>query len=1044
MLIDYMNMTDGEYHEKQLTYYIKSFQKEFDQNFEGQTFDPKNEKHQALVKSLPYVPFLVGDMSKSLGLDGKLLDVDLWRALANGYAPSEDGQDTPAGKLVKLRRTANPIDQEGNFRPDLAAKESRIGTEFVFGHGQNTSNVLEALFLDDPSKESAYQARVQEIFAKHIVPEITKDAMVATGTDGVDLGYASEVLMAVFPHGENRATDCYKHVHAVLLNTARGEDRNLYAVKNDLICKNKDKYNYLFQRHINDWFKSELGLVLKPIYLKDDLENVHIPESERNIVAWDVADDFMPESLKNAVSARQKEIDEELRKQGLSGHNARELARLETRDEKTDLTPAELKAKWRQTFNEHGFSADSFKDRLDFNQAPSDELVANERLHKMTEAFMRKHLNVEFSEDQLKAHIFKQLINTHSHEMAERIAEDYFAKECMLVLDKSQESYFAPLLNDDPELTVHDRQQKQIRYGRDVRFTTRTCIRQDSYIVDSANARKDETGFVMDKKEITKGIIALEIELSKNGKQFQFSMGQKDAIIKATTQPGSLMTIEGRAGSGKSTALAFIKDTYEKKGYNVLGTALASQATRELGKSAKMNKGSYMNTTELLLKLDKGLIKLDSKSVLMVDEAGMCDTATLFRISEHVNRAGAKQILIGESLQLQPVGAGGVFKKLSENFTCAPVTEINRQKEHWQREMVENFALGKSDVAMQSLYDNGKIVIAKTHNGRINALVRDYLADPKPVTEKFAIAMTNNDVETLNFRIRGHLIKEGKLDPLKSCQVKCSDGFTRDFALGDRLVFTKAQKSDDAQRGKLLNSETATVVAINRWLSGKPSALKIRTDDGKEHYLNVTSEHNIKHGYAITTHKSQGGTKDNTYILPSSTMNNLHTSYVALSRHRESAKIYLSEDMCDQLAKKVENKSPSPKMLRYAKSIATKKNLEWDSKLDSDYQATREFINAQLGVKTEKNVLEDFKSLITSMSQTQFKKSTFDFALMDDKAQSLYKSIRNDRHSKVYKPQMAVKEELRKEQIQSKQPSHQKSLSPNINQTKKRGFEMTM
>jgi murein L,D-transpeptidase YcbB/YkuD len=59
----------------------------------------------------------------------------------------------------------------------------------------------------------------------------------------------------------------------------------------------------------------------------------------------------------------------------------------------------------------------------------------------------------------------------------------------------------------------------------------------------------------------------------------------------------------------------------------------------------------------------------------------------------------------------------------------------------------------------------------------------------------------------------------------------------------------------------------------------------------------VDSHHynHLDHGYAATIHKSQGATVDRTFVLATPHFDR-HSTYVALSRHRESATVFYGED----------------------------------------------------------------------------------------------------------------------------------------------------
>ncbi|MEM6901017.1 MAG: hypothetical protein AAF583_14765, partial [Pseudomonadota bacterium] len=49
----------------------------------------------------------------------------------------------------------------------------------------------------------------------------------------------------------------------------------------------------------------------------------------------------------------------------------------------------------------------------------------------------------------------------------------------------------------------------------------------------------------------------------------------------------------------------------------------------------------------------------------------------------------------------------------------------------------------------------------------------------------------------------------------------------------------------------------------------------------------------LDHGYAVTIHKSQGATVDQSYVLASRSMDR-HLGYVAMTRHREDMRLFVS------------------------------------------------------------------------------------------------------------------------------------------------------
>src|SRR4051794_19863525 len=89
--------------------------------------------------------------------------------------------------------------------------------------------------------------------------------------------------------------------------------------------------------------------------------------------------------------------------------------------------------------------------------------------------------------------------------------------------------------------------------------------------------------------------------------------------------------------------------------------------------------------------LDVGFRKLDSKSVVILDEAGMVGTKQLAQLVKHVKNApGARLILVGDAKQLQPIDAGGPFKFLARPDVLGEIKLVNirRQEEVWARDAV--------------------------------------------------------------------------------------------------------------------------------------------------------------------------------------------------------------------------------------------------------------------------------------------------------------------------------------------------------------------
>lgn len=1143
MLRNYASMNSLSYHEKQLEYNMTNLLASIMKAYpEDQNPDLSNPAYKDFLANNAFNPAMIGGLADTLGLKDKVLTTELWRDLANGYCPVTESSplysqaiDTPRGKMVQFRKSSTTILPDGTYEKQREGdKKTRLGTEFIFCFGERFSTALSLMATENPQVELEFKKLCMDVFNEQIMPEMINMARIRKGADGVDYEMASEILAVPFLHSENRAEQSFYHFHFDLLNVARGLDDELYSLCTDEIGANVSALDALFMSHMKEKLEANFGFVFEEVKHKDDIANEFIEHNSKKTVSFDLPESLIPANVLEYRSKREKEMEKALKESGKSGPEAMELARHASRDDKTDKSPGELLAQWKQDYKELGWSVDQFKKNLaQFKQSykpnldiPSAEVVED--------SFIRNHKEIAFTEYQYVAHIRKQLLPYMSREQAERQASEIFERDCQLSLDKEQMEYFKPLLDDtieDPTL----RNSMQLRFLREAKFLHTTTIENDKYIASSLKARELEEGFIFDKSLVAKYIQDFQAKNSNGKKPFIFAKGQSDAIKMILTDKGAVCNVSGRAGAGKSTLLKVAVDYYKEQGYNIYGTSTASSATLNLAKDTGMNSGEFNNTTQLLRLLDDGKVKFNSKTILFWDEAGMADSKTFYRLIKHVNEAGGKIVLSGEKEQIQPVGAGGSFKFLGENFVTTKVNEINRQVDNWQREMVENFASGKSNKAIRELNDNGRVTITQTEKQRLERIVDDYLDSKEQVysgtvsfkyldingvekiyssdslsfteripkkdkatgevtylekektysnaellklaqskkkwdkdyiiqgieraigdkvskvldvqdklktekkavafTDKIIIASTNDDVDKINDRIREKLKlseKIGKDDVF----VQGKDGSERAFSVGDRIIFTKTQKSDDPSKAKILNADQGEVKSFIYGKDGQVKAMSLVMTDGKEVSLDLSKKHSIKPSYATSIHKSQGQTKISSFFYVSNTMNSLHSAYVACSRHRKNLSMYLSEDMVSNLEQKMDGKGPTASMKKVAEWIAKENKIELTPETLQSFQDTRAFLNKHHKAidGTEGNPLDRFTSLIEAMSKTQFKKTSNDYEILDGKAKNTYESLKvavveklRNYKTRVQEVPEAIKAQLIERQRLAKEAQQQKS-----------------
>jgi ATP-dependent exoDNAse (exonuclease V) alpha subunit len=111
----------------------------------------------------------------------------------------------------------------------------------------------------------------------------------------------------------------------------------------------------------------------------------------------------------------------------------------------------------------------------------------------------------------------------------------------------------------------------------------------------------------------------------------------------------------------------------------------------------------------------------------------------------------------------------------------------------------------------------------------------------------------------------------------------------RAFSEGDRVQFTAPSKDLH-----VANRELGTVGAV-----GQSGDVRIRLDSGREVEFNIRHHPHLDHGYAVTSHSSQGQTAERVLIHVDTDkcelLVNSRFAYVSISRARTDAQIYTND-----------------------------------------------------------------------------------------------------------------------------------------------------
>lgn len=435
-------------------------------------------------------------------------------------------------------------------------------------------------------------------------------------------------------------------------------------------------------------------------------------------------------------------------------------------------------------------------------------------------------------------------------------------------------------------------------------FTTRDILRIEYDMAQSAEVLSQRKGFGIGEGKVAAAVRS--VETADPEKPFILDREQVEAVRHIAGDNG-IAAVVGLAGAGKSTLLAAARVAWESENHRVFGAALAGKAAEGLEDSSGI-KSRTLASWELAWGNGRDL--LDRGDVFVVDEAGMVSSQQMARVLKTAEDAGAKVVLVGDAMQLQPIQAGAAFRAISERIGFAELAGVRRQREEWAREASRLFARGRVEEGLDAYAQQGRITETDTRAEIVGRIVVDWTNARRDLLQKssdeenvprlrgdelLVLAYTNDDVKRLNSSLRNVMMREGALTNARDFQTERG---VREFAAGDRIMFLENARFLEPRARKLgpqyvKNGMLGTVVSTGD-KRGDP-LLSVHLDNGRDVVISEGSYRNIDHGYAATIHKSQGATVDRTFVLATGIMDQ-HLTYVSMTRHRDRADLYVARE----------------------------------------------------------------------------------------------------------------------------------------------------
>lgn len=670
-------------------------------------------------------------------------------------------------------------------------------------------------------------------------------------------------LVAAFPHRSSRAGDPQLHVHALIANATQGPDGKWTRLHHPSIYEHAKAAGYLFEAHFRHELTRRLGVEWQEI---------------RNGIAE--IDGFEDEHLRE-FSTRRKEI-LEATGPGASARS-RQIATLATRNAKEEIDGASLRERWAEKAEEIGLTPKAIARVADREGAQA--AIAAERQRRVEERLAREHGAVAVGglhsrepaapELPAPAELAREVTAHVSHfdrrEVIQAVAQLAPSGAPAEQVEAAADAFLAsPLV-----VPVAEAQG-----ARGERFTTERIWELERRALASAEAMAARADRALAEERILANVLALRPSLKDD---------QREMITCLLTGGEGLVVVIGEAGTGKTYATVAAAEGWAADGVElrvVAPTWRAANVLRSEGLHAT-------SVAHLLARLDRadarGNQALAPGSVLLVDEAGMVDSATLARLIGYAQEAEAKLVLIGDYEQLSEIEAGGLFRALAQRTEPVYLDEVIRHRYDTDREGAKLIREGEGRRALSLYESQQRVVISPDAEARRQAMVADWWQSFSRGEDAVMVAKRNAEVASLNEQARAAMKQEGRL---RGEEIRVGEAH---FAAGDQVI---TRVNDHRQ--PIYNRERWEVTQVN----ATQRTVHLRGVDQERSvllgadYLAQTNRDApaLQHAYAVTTYSAQGTTVDRAFVAADPSMDKQEL-YVAASRAREETRIYATPEV---------------------------------------------------------------------------------------------------------------------------------------------------
>ena len=421
--------------------------------------------------------------------------------------------------------------------------------------------------------------------------------------------------------------------------------------------------------------------------------------------------------------------------------------------------------------------------------------------------------------------------------------------------------------------------------GGEERYSTEGLLACERQIVEGASRRASEQTGTLPGPLVERVLSKWQPALNED---------QVAAVRHLSSSGRGVEAVTALAGSGKTTLVGALAACYRAGGWEVVGAAPTGRAARQLRECA----GIPAETMHAMLLQLTSQSRLSSRTVLMLDEAGMAPTRLTARLLAAAEQAGAKVIAIGDPGQLGSVQAGGWLGAIADSRAGAVLRDAVRQVDRSEREALTALREGDPDAYLD--HKDGEITVHEHEAGGIADLVDEWASAYQTYGLDGAVMVArDNYMRALaNLAARAQLKSEGML---------ATEGVLlggREYARSDRVVARRNHRLHDVDNGML-----GTIVEVNE----QSGAMLIQTDLGELRAVDADyAANHLEHAYALTAHSAQGATFEWAGVIGRPEEFTREWAYTALSRARRQTTLHIVMELPAREREREEYAPPAP------------------------------------------------------------------------------------------------------------------------------------